>query len=132
MGFKLNIILPQKKYSFIVDLLVATTDNGIIGILSNHTPIYCYINISWMRLFQDGEENLWVINGGILTFEHNVCTITSEYVAPISQINYDKALQLEQESKLKYEQSKSKAEAINAQINLKIATNLLQGKKISK
>ena len=65
--FLLEIFTPFGKYlDRYVDELVIQTDDYVLGILPNHTPLVSKVKVSKMYIIQNGDKKCYAIGEGLL------------------------------------------------------------------
>ena len=75
----LKIITHEKIiYENEIDELYIQTIDGRMGILKNHIPVICALDIGVTKTVKDGESECIATMGGILQFAHNQATILTD------------------------------------------------------
>ena len=75
--FLLEIFTPFGKYfDRYVEELVIQTDDYVLGILPNHTPLVSKVKISKMYIIQNGDKKCYAIGEGLLNISKDgVCYV---------------------------------------------------------
>ena len=74
--FNLSIITPDGKvFDDQVEAVVAPGAEGSFGILKNHIPIVSLLQKGILKLTQNGNENFYCLDSGVLEFSQNNCTL---------------------------------------------------------
>ena len=79
--FRLKVLTPmQVVYDKPVDMVVARTSDGDMGVLHNHDTRSALLGDGVLRIFEDKrrEEELLMVLGGIFTVRGNEVTVLSE------------------------------------------------------
>lgn len=61
-----------------VEMVVAPGVMGELGIAPNHAPLLTYLKAGPVRLFEDGEEGVFYVSGGIMEVQPNRVTILAD------------------------------------------------------
>ena len=80
----LRVLTPMRAaYDGPVDLLIARTTDGDLGVMYGHEPCSALLDDGILRIFPDKreqEQELLMVLGGILTVQGNEAVITSDVV----------------------------------------------------
>ena len=78
-GIHIKVITHQEiVYENDIDELYVKTPEGYMGILKNHIPIVCALNIGVAKVVKDKKPTCIAIMGGILQFSENKATILTD------------------------------------------------------
>ena len=90
--FLLEIFTPfGKYYDRYVDELVIQTDDYVLGILPNHTPLVSKVKISKMFIIQNGDRKCYAIGEGLLNISKDGVTLLLESIESKDDIDIDRA-----------------------------------------
>ena len=90
--FLLEIFTPfGKYYDRYVDELVIQTDDYVLGILPNHTPLVSKVKVSKMFIIQNGDRNCYAIGEGLLNISKDGVTLLLESIESKDDIDIDRA-----------------------------------------
>ena len=99
--FLLEIYTPYGKYlDRYVNELVIQTEEYVLGILPNHSPLVAKVKTSKMEIIQDGEKTCYAIAEGLLNVKKDSVTLLVESIESKEEIDIERA-----------RQAKSRAEA---------------------
>ena len=90
--FLLEIFTPfGKYYDRYVDELVIQTDDYVLGILPNHTPLVSKVKVSKMLIIQNGDRKCYAIGEGLLNISKDGVTLLLESIESKDDIDIDRA-----------------------------------------
>ena len=109
--FLLEIYTPYGKYfDKYVNELVIQTEEYVLGILPNHTPLVAKVKTSKMEIIQHGEKKCYAIPDGLLSVTKDGVTLLLESIESKEEIDIERA-----------KQAKSRAEArLNEPLNIDV------------
>ena len=109
--FLLEIYTPYGKYfDRYVNELVIQTEEYVLGILPNHTPLVAKVKTSKMEIIQNGEKKCYAIAEGLLNVTKDGVTLLVESIESKEEIDIERA-----------RQAKSRAEArLNEPLNIDV------------
>ncbi len=83
MALTVDIVAPDRVlWEGQASFISAPSIEGSIGLLPGHEPILSVLGPGTVKVKQtDGEDRLVSINGGFISFDHDVVTIVAEPVA---------------------------------------------------
>ena len=91
-AFLLEIFTPfGKYYDRYVDELVIQTDDYVLGILPNHTPLVSKVKISKMFIIQNGDRKCYAIGEGLLNISKDGVTLLLESIESKDDIDIARA-----------------------------------------
>jgi len=64
-----------KTYTDEIEYVIIKSEDGEVGILSNHIPIIVKIQNGYLKLVKDKNESFLVVEQGVVEFNDNVLTI---------------------------------------------------------
>lgn len=90
--FLLEIFTPFGKYfDRYVEELVIQTDDYVLGILPNHTPLVSKVKVSKMYIIQNGDKKCYAIGEGLLNISKDGVTLLLESIESKDDIDIDRA-----------------------------------------
>ena len=90
--FLLEIFTPFGKYfDRYVEELVIQTDDYVLGILPNHTPLVSKVKVSKMYIIQNGDKKCYAIGEGLLNISKDGVTLLLESIESKNDIDIDRA-----------------------------------------
>lgn len=119
---KLKIITHSKiVYENEVKGFYTDTQDGRIGILSNHLPITSVLEIGVTKIITDGEPVYVTTMGGIMHFKNNQAVILTDLAELGDDIDEVRAKEAYERAKARIAAQKDKLDVIKAQVALKKA-----------
>ena len=92
--FLLEIYTPFGKYfDKYVNELVIQTEEYVLGILPNHTPLVAKVKTSKMEIVQNGEKKCYAIGEGLLNVKKDSVTLLVESIESKQEIDIERAKQ---------------------------------------
>ena len=92
--FLLEIYTPYGKYfDKYVNELVIQTEEYVLGILPNHTPLVAKVKTSKMEIVQNGEKKCYAIGEGLLNVKKDSVTLLVESIESKQEIDIERAKQ---------------------------------------
>ena len=92
--FLLEIYTPYGKYfDRYVEELVIQTEEYVLGILPNHTPLVAKVKTSKMEIFQSGEKKCYAIAEGLINVKKDGVVLLVESIESKDEIDIDRAKQ---------------------------------------
>ena len=92
--FLLEIYTPYGKYfDHYVEELVIQTEEYVLGILPNHTPLVAKVKTSKMEIIQNGEKKCYAIAEGLLNVKKDGVTLLVESIESKDEIDIERAKQ---------------------------------------
>ena len=64
-----------KTYSDEIEYVIIKSEDGEVGILSDHIPIIVKIQKGFLKLVKDKNESFLVVEQGVIEFKDNILTI---------------------------------------------------------
>jgi F-type H+-transporting ATPase subunit epsilon len=95
MTMHVNIVSAEKEiYSGTVTQIFAPAELGEVGVMPRHAPMLSTLKAGVVRVIaQDGEEQSFFVNGGILEIQPHVVTILSDTALRAADIDESAALE---------------------------------------
>ena len=92
--FLLEIYTPYGKYfDRYVDELVIQTEEYVLGILPNHTPLIAKVKTSKMEIIQNGEKKCYAIAEGLINVKKDGVVLLLESIESKEEIDIERAQQ---------------------------------------
>ena len=92
--FLLEIYTPYGKYfDRYVDELVVQTEEYVLGILPNHSPLVAKVKTSKMEIIQNGQKKCYAIGEGLLNVTKDGVTLLVESIESKDEIDIERAKQ---------------------------------------
>ena len=109
--FLLEIYTPYGKYfDRYVDELVIQTEEYVLGILPNHTPLIAKVKTSKMEIIQNGEKKCYAIAEGLINVKKDGVVLLLESIESKEEIDIERA-----------KQAKNRAEGrLNERVNIDV------------
>ncbi len=111
-----KVVFEGKVNSFYTDAM-----DGRIGILPNHMPITCVLEIGVTKIITDDEPIYVTTMGGVMHFMENEAVILTDIAELGQDIDVVRAKEAYERAKAKLQAQKDKMMVIKAQIALKKA-----------
>lgn len=131
--FQLSIIVPEKVYfSQKVNSISIVTSEGQMTVLSKHTDIMANVEISHLKVVQNGHIFHYSIDGGTLNFyqKENKAVLCVTAIESLDEINIERAnSSKERAEKILKDSNSSFLEQKKAEIRLKKALNRISLKE---
>ena len=103
--FLLEIFTPYGKYfDRYVDELVIQTEEYVLGILPNHTPLVAKVKTSKMEIIQNGNKKCYAIGEGLINVKKDGVTLLVESIESKEEIDIDRAKEAKQRAESRLEQ----------------------------
>ena len=92
--FLLEIYTPFGKYfDRYVNELVIQTEEYVLGILPNHTPLIAKVKTSKMEIIQNGEKKCYAIAEGLINVKKDGVVLLLESIESKDEIDIERAKQ---------------------------------------
>ena len=90
--FLLEIYTPYGKYfDRYVEELVVQTEEYVLGILANHTPLVAKVKTSKMEIFMSGEKTVYAVTEGLLNVKKDSVTLLLNSIESKNEIDIERA-----------------------------------------
>lgn len=125
----LKIITHEKiVVEDMVDELYVKASDGLLGILKNHIPTICALDIGVGKFIKDNESSCFTAMGGILQFENNQATILTDIAELSCDIDETRAKHAYQRAQARLQAKEDDLDITRAQISLSKAIARLHAK----
>ncbi len=74
-----------------VDIVVAPSTMGEMGILPNHAPLIANLDFGVIKVRYQGEEDVFTVAGGIIEVQPNIVTILADVAENVLEIDIARA-----------------------------------------
>ena len=115
----LKVITHERViYENDIDALYVNSKDGEFGILKDHQPLICALNIGVSRAVINNEEQCIATIGGILQFSNNQATILTDNAEMDCDIDVARARQAKERAEQRLLAKGDKVDMVRAQIAL--------------
>jgi len=115
----LKIITHEKiVYEQDIDELYVQAADGRLGILKNHVPVICALNVGVTKVVTDGQDRQIATMGGILQFENNKATILTDNAELDCDIDVARAIQAKERALARLKAKDDNLDLVRAQLAL--------------
>lgn len=122
---KVNIVTPDGPvYDSEVNMIIANTATGEIGVLPGHIPMVAPLQVGAIRLKKDGETDIVAVSGGFLEIRPDQVSILAQAAEVSTNIDVDRAKEAVKRAEERLNLSKKDDVDFNrAELSLKRAMN---------
>ena len=122
---KVNIVTPDGPvYDSEVNMIIANTATGEIGVLPGHIPMVAPLQVGAIRLKKDGQTDIVAVSGGFLEIRPDQVAILAQAAEVSSTIDIDRAKEAVKRAEERLNLSKKDDVDFNrAELSLKRAMN---------
>ena len=115
----LKVITHEKiVYENDIDELYVQTTDGRIGILKNHIPVICALNVGVTKVVKDKVAQCIATMGGILQFAHNQATILTDIAELECDIDVARAKLAKERAEARLKAQEENLDVVRAQMAL--------------
>ncbi|MDI6869827.1 MAG: F0F1 ATP synthase subunit epsilon [Bacillota bacterium] len=91
--FRLEIVTPERTvFDDSVEMVIAPTYQGYMGVAHNHTPILTVLTSGVLRFRQEGEETRMAVSGGFMDVRMNRAVVLAEAAEFADEIDVSRAM----------------------------------------
>lgn len=128
MTMHCDIVSAEEEiFSGTVTQVVATAENGEVGILPRHSQFITRLRPGQVRVtMQDGEEQFFYVSGGILEVQPHVVTVLADTALRARDIDEAEAQRAKEEAERQLHDREAKIDLARAQAELAEAVAKLQ------
>ena len=101
-----------------IDELYVQTTDGRIGILKNHIPVICALDVGVTKVVKDNNSQCVATMGGILQFAHNKATILTDIAELECDIDVARAKLAKERAEARLKAQEENLDVARAQIAL--------------
>jgi F-type H+-transporting ATPase subunit epsilon len=88
MTIHVDIVSAEESiYSGLVEAVIASAQEGEVGIYPRHAPLLTRLKAGEVRLLKDGKEEQFYISGGILEVQPHIVTILADTALRADDVN---------------------------------------------
>ena len=122
---KVNIVTPDGPvYDSEVNMIIANTATGEIGVLPGHIPMVAPLQVGAIRLKKDGQTDIVAVSGGFLEIRPDQVSILAQAAEVSSTIDVNRAKEAVKRAEERLNLSKKDDVDFNrAELSLKRAMN---------
>lgn len=122
---KVNIVTPDGPvYDSEVNMIIANTATGEIGVLPGHIPMVAPLQVGAIRLKKDGQIDIVAVSGGFLEIRPDQVSILAQAAEVSKNIDVDRAKEAVKRAEERLNLSKKDDVDFNrAELSLKRAMN---------
>lgn len=122
---KVNIVTPDGPvYDSEVNMIIANTATGEIGVLPGHIPMVAPLQVGAIRLKKDGQTDIVAVSGGFLEIRSDQVSILAQAAEVSSTIDVNRAKEAVKRAEERLSLSKKDDVDFNrAELSLKRAMN---------
>ncbi|MFC6040287.1 F0F1 ATP synthase subunit epsilon [Paenisporosarcina macmurdoensis] len=122
---KVNIVTPDGPvYDSEVNMIIANTATGEIGVLPGHIPMVAPLQVGAIRLKKDGQTDIVAVSGGFLEIRPDQVSILAQAAEVSTNIDVDRAKEAVKRAEERLNLSKKDDVDFNrAELSLKRAMN---------
>ena len=125
----LKVLTHQKiVYEADIDELYVKATDGSLGILKNHIPIVCALDVGVAKIIKDKACQCVAVMGGILRFSNNQATILTDVADLDCDIDITRAKQAKERAEARIKAKDDNIDMARAQIALSKAIARISAK----
>ncbi len=79
-----------------VDIVIAPSTMGEVGILPNHAPLLATLELGRIKVRRGDEEDVFAVTGGIIEVQPNLVTILADAAEHVDEIDIKRAQEARQ------------------------------------
>lgn len=127
MKFLFELVTPERKVlSEEVDMVIARSVDGDLGILANHAPLLTPITISQLLLKKDNADTLIAVGGGILEVSKDKTVFLADTAELPHEIDVERAEEAKLRAEQRLEKDKSAVDVRRAEVALRKALTRIE------
>ena len=122
---KVNIVTPDGPvYDSEVNMIIANTATGELGILPGHIPMVAPLQVGAVRLKKEGQTDIVAVSGGFLEVRPDQVSILAQAAEVSTDINVNRAKEAMKRAEERLNQAKQDGlDVKRAELSLRRATN---------
>ena len=125
-----KVITHEKiVYEDDIDELYVQAADGRLGILKNHIPVICALNVGVTKVVKDKVAQCIATMGGILQFANNTATILTDIAELDCDIDIARAIQAKQRAEARLKAKDENLDIVRVQIALAKAIARISAKE---
>ena len=119
MTIHVDIVSAEESiYSGLVEAVIASAQEGEVGIYPRHAPLLTRLKAGEVRLLKDGKEEQFYISGGILEVQPHIVTILPDTALRADDVNEAAALEAKASAEKALSDKSAKLDFAEAQVQL--------------
>ncbi|WP_417549318.1 F0F1 ATP synthase subunit epsilon [Methylophaga sp.] len=119
MTIHVDIVSAEESiYSGSVEAVIASAQEGEVGIYPRHAPLLTRLKAGEVRLLKDGKEEQFYISGGILEVQPHIVTILADTALRADDVNEAAALEAKASAEKALNDKSAKLDFAEAQVQL--------------
>ncbi|MCB2427061.1 F0F1 ATP synthase subunit epsilon [Methylophaga pinxianii] len=119
MTIHVDIVSAEESiYSGSVEAVIASAQEGEVGIYPRHAPLLTRLKAGEVRLLKDGKEEQFYISGGILEVQPHIVTILADTALRADDVNEAAALEAKAAAEKALNDKTAKMDFAEAQVQL--------------
>ncbi|MDX1749906.1 MAG: F0F1 ATP synthase subunit epsilon [Methylophaga sp.] len=119
MTIHVDIVSAEESiYSGLVEAVIASAQEGEVGIYPRHAPLLTRLKAGEVRLLKDGKEEQFYISGGILEVQPHIVTILADTALRADDVNEAAALEAKASAEKALNDKSAKLDFAEAQVQL--------------
>jgi len=119
MTIHVDIVSAEESiYSGSVEAVIASAQEGEVGIYPRHAPLLTRLKAGEVRLLKDGKEEQFYISGGILEVQPHIVTILADTALRADDVNEAAALEAKAAAEKALNDKSAKMDFAEAQVQL--------------
>ena len=119
MTVHVDIVSAEESiYSGLVEAVIASAQEGEVGIYPRHAPLLTRLKAGEVRLLKDGKEEQFYISGGILEVQPHIVTILADTALRADDVNEAAALEAKAAAEKALNDKSAKLDFAEAQVQL--------------
>ena len=119
MTIHVDIVSAEESiYSGSVEAVIASAQEGEVGIYPRHAPLLTRLKAGEVRLLKDGKEEQFYISGGILEVQPHIITILADTALRADDVNEAAALEAKAAAEKALNDKSAKMDFAEAQVQL--------------
>ena len=119
MTIHVDIVSAEESiYSGLVEAVIASAQEGEVGIYPRHAPLLTRLKAGEVRLLKDGKEEQFYISGGILEVQPHIVTILADTALRADDVNEAAALEAKAAAEKARNDKSAKMDFAEAQVQL--------------
>lgn len=124
--FRLQIVTPDRMfYDEEVEMIIARTVDGDVGILANHALLVSPLSIGKIRVKKDGKFKEAAISEGFVQVEEDYTRVLTDSAEWPEEIDIERAEAAKQRAEERLKTDRSNIDVMRAEAALQRATNRL-------
>jgi F-type H+-transporting ATPase subunit epsilon len=133
MPIHLEIVTAERVVlSDDVDMVVAPTKDGIVGILPRHSPLLTILKVGELDIIKNGERTPFALSGGFMEVLPTRVTILADTVERADEIDETRAEQARVSAEERLRTAQTEQDRVRAEAELRMSMMRLQVARLGK